>query len=232
MAATQDETSAPNSGSIRERLIEAAVAVLAVDGPGEMKVRRITATAGVSTIAVYHHFGDLQSLLSEVVVRGYSILRAALLEAAASDADPEVQLFAMALCVREMAQRNPHLYDMMFGLSTRGTYRAAASTSSIEARRHFQDAYAVLLQACDSLVKSGRVETKDGEQIAAQLWSLVHGFVALEAAGHFDDYGDTVVRILAPMAVNQLVGIGNDRAHAARSAGAAIEWWESRDRRE
>ena len=230
MVGPQHKTSEPERSPIRERLIDAAIAVLRADGPGAMKVRRISDEAGASTMAVYHHFGDLQSLLGQVVVRGYSMLRAELLDAAISNTDPDVQLFSMALCVRGMAQRNPHLYDLMFGLSIRGTYRAAASTSANEARRHFRDAYAVLVHACESLVSSGRVDADDGEQIAAQLWSLVHGFVALEAAGHFDDYGDTVVEILAPMAVNHMVGFGEDRTHAAQSANTALQWWESRNR--
>lgn len=181
-------------------------------------------------MAVYHHFGDLPSLMDEVVARGYRLLRAELLGAAAADSDPQVQLFAMALCVRGMAQENPHLYDLMFGLSTRGTYRAAASTSSPRERKHFRDAYDVLVHACEELALSGRVDSDDGKQIAAQLWSVVHGFVALEAAGHFEDYGDPVLEILAPMAVNHMVGFGSDRTCAAGSANAALQWWERRDR--
>ena len=37
--------------------------------------------------------------------------------------DPVTDLFAMALITRELARANPHLYDLMFGLSTRATYR-------------------------------------------------------------------------------------------------------------
>ncbi|QII07245.1 TetR/AcrR family transcriptional regulator [Rhodococcoides fascians A25f] len=229
MVGSPDEKSALQRGSVRERLVEAAVEVLRVHGPGEMKVRRISEEAGASTIAVYHHFGDLQHLLIEVVNRGFSMLRAELLDAAASNVEPEVQLFSMALCVRGMARGNPHLYDMMFGLSTRGTYRAAAPATVT--RKPFSDAYEVLARACQDLASSDRIDVEDGELIAAQLWSLVHGFVSLEAAGHFDDHGDAVLAVLAPMAVTHMVGFGEDRTYAAHSASTALEWWKHRDRK-
>lgn len=209
----------------RERLIDAAVSVLAGEGPAEVKVRRISEEAGVSTITVYHHFGGVRGLLDEVVVRGYSMLRQALLCAAACDDDPGVQLFAMALSTRAMAQDNPHLYDMMFGLSTRGTYRATPPTAP---QHHFREAYSVLLGACERLVSSGRLDVVDPDRLAGQLWSMVHGFVGLEAAGHFADHDDAVTDVLAPLAVAQLVGNGDDRARATDCAATAYRWWTSK----
>ncbi|MBY6537994.1 TetR/AcrR family transcriptional regulator [Rhodococcus sp. BP-349] len=222
MAARRDTARTADDGSTRERLVDAAVAVLAEEGPAEMKVRRISDRAGSSTITVYHHFGNVGGLLDAVVARGYATLKGTLEDAAASNDDPGVQLFAMALGTRGFAQRNPHLYDLMFGLSPRGTHRAFAPTVP---QQHFRDAYAVLVGSCHRLVTAGRVDIDDPEQIAAQLWSMVHGFVSLEAAGHFADHNDAVADVLAPMAVAQLVGIGDDRARATRGALDAYATW-------
>ncbi|MBY6682912.1 TetR/AcrR family transcriptional regulator [Rhodococcus sp. BP-316] len=222
MAARRDTDRTADDGSTRERLVDAAVAVLAEEGPAEMKVRRISDKAGSSTITVYHHFGNVGGLLDAVVARGYATLTGTLEDAAASNEDPGVQLFAMALGTRGFAQRNPHLYDLMFGLSPRGTYRASAP---LVPQQHFREAYAVLVRSCHRLVAAGRVDIDDPEQIAAQLWSLVHGFVSLEAAGHFADHSDAVASVLAPMAVAQLVGIGDDRARATRGALTAYATW-------
>lgn len=224
MAAQRESHRVSNEGPTRERLIDAAIAVLAQDGPGEMKVRRISDEAGVSTITVYHHFGGVRGLLDAVVSRGYAALRTALIDAAASDADPGVQLFSMALSTRSMARRNPHLYDMMFGLSQRATYRATAPAVPQD---HFRESFAVVIDACDRLVRSGRVDIEDPEQIAAQLWSLVHGFVSLEAAGHFASHTDAVADVLAPLAVAQLVGIGDARTRATRSALIAYDRYKA-----
>ena len=215
----------PADGPTRERLVDAAISVLAASGPAEVKVRRISEEAGVSTITVYHHFGGVRGLLDEVVIRGYSSLRDALLDAEASDDDPGVQLFAMALATREMARSNPHLYDMMFGLSTRGTYRA--TTPPTPTQHHFREAYGVLVGACERMKTAARIDIDDPEQIAAQLWSLVHGFVSLEAGGHFDGHEDPVTSVLAPMAVAQLVGNGENHVRATECARTAYMRWRT-----
>src|SRR5436309_7138330 len=161
------------------RLVEAATALLAEKGPSEIKVRSVAEAAQVSTVAVYYHLGGLPELLQAVVDKGFQDLARAFVAAPPSD-DPITTLFAMALATRRFAQNNPHLYDLMFGLSTRGSYRPVQTAQSGASGRskEFQTAYAHLVQACIRLVSSGRVHSdEDPEAIAPQLWSAVHGFV-------------------------------------------------------
>ncbi|MFE0751336.1 TetR/AcrR family transcriptional regulator [Gordonia sp. NPDC058843] len=221
-------TGEPRSESVRDRLIGATIRLLADAGPAEIKVRRIADVTGVSTVAVYHHFGGVRELLEAVVGTGYRALKAALENASNADPDPGAQLFAMALACRELAQRNPHLYDMMFGLSTRGTYRYVADAPKDGPVAAFVDAYTVFADACHRLVRAGRITIVDGYVVAAELWSAVHGFVTLEIAGHFTRFPHPVTDVLASMAVNHLVGMGDDRDRAQRSATTAIAWWEIR----
>ena len=58
----------------------------------------------------------------------------------------------------------------------------------------------------------------DVDQVAADLWSAVHGFVTLEVASHFAHFADPVESVLAPMAINHFVGMGDRCARAQRSA--------------
>ncbi|MCF8607342.1 TetR/AcrR family transcriptional regulator [Gordonia sp. HY442] len=223
-AATTSGNAQVNGHPVRERLILSTIDLLADTGPQALKVRTITDRAGVSTIAVYHHFGGLQELLQEVVGWGYADLQAALTAASHADPDPAVQLFAMALATRAVAQRNAHLYDMMFGLSTRGTYRHIDSPDH-SVPRGFEPAYSVLVAACERLTRSGRVTSSTGDEMAAQLWSAVHGFVMLEVAGNFAHFSDPVSAVLQPIAVNILTGMGDDRARAESAARTATQWW-------
>ncbi|MDV7133840.1 TetR/AcrR family transcriptional regulator [Williamsia muralis] len=224
MASAQEHNPSEPTDSARDRLIRSTVDLLAESGPEQLKVRTITDAAGVSTIAVYHHFGGLKELLQAVVAHGYADLAAAMKAASQADADPGVQLFAIALSTRSVAQSNAHLYDMMFGLSTRGTYRYVGSPENKPASG-FATAYAVLVEACERLAQSGRVSVNDSSQIAAELWSAVHGFVTLEMAGHFAHFADPVSMVLRPMAVNHFVGMGDQRAQAESSADRAMLWW-------
>ncbi|MHA3018901.1 TetR/AcrR family transcriptional regulator [Mycobacterium sp. BMJ-28] len=209
---------------IVERLVEAATALLAEKGPSEVKARSVAEAAQVSTMAVYYHLGGLPELLQAVVDKGFQDLSRALVTAPAGD-DPVTVLFAMALAHRRFAQDNPHLYDLMFGLSTRGSYRPQQTARPVASGRseEFQTVYASLVQACIRLVSSGRVRSdEDPETIAPQLWSAVHGFVTLELGAHFVQFSDPVRQVLQPMMVNIFVGLGGDPEAANASHAAAI----------
>ena len=218
---------------IVERLVEAATRLLAEKGPTEIKARSVAEAAQVSTMAVYYHLGGLPELLQAVIDQGFRDLGRAFAAVPQSD-DPVTTLFAMALATRRFAQDNPHLYDLMFGLSTRGSYRPVQTARSGASGRseQFQAAYAHLVQACIGLVRSGRVRSsEDPEAIAPQLWSAVHGYVTLELGDHFAQFSDPVREVLQPMMVNVLVGLGDTAGVCHASHTAAIVASRSRRRK-
>ncbi|OBC12629.1 transcriptional regulator [Mycobacterium sp. 852013-50091_SCH5140682] len=206
------------------KLVSATISLLSDKGPGEIKARSVAEAAGLSTIAVYHHLGGLPELLEAVAEQGFKELGDAF-RAAPASADPVTALFAMALASRRFAQANPHLYDLMFGLSTRGSYRPPDQPTMSGGRAdNFQLAYAHMVQGCRRLVDSERVRADENpELIAPQLWSAVHGFVGLELGGHLAHVADPVRDVLQPMMVNVVVGLGDQRQSAIASHDAAIE---------
>jgi AcrR family transcriptional regulator len=207
-----------------ERLVEAATTLLAQKGPSEIKARSVSEAAQVSTMAVYYHLGGLPELLQAVVDKGFRDLGRAWVAVPASD-DPVTTLFAMALATRKFAQDNPHRYDLMFGLSKRGTYRPQKpSNSGVSGRSdEFQAAFAQLVLSCIRLVRSGRIRSgEDAEVVATQLWSSVHGFVTLELGDHFNQFPDPVREVLQPMMVNLLVGLGDTAELCDASHTAAV----------
>jgi AcrR family transcriptional regulator len=203
-------------------LVAAATSVLADKGPTELKVRSVAEAAGVTTMAVYHHLGGLPELVNAVIDKGFHDLGDAFLAAPASK-DPVTSLFSMALAARRFASANPHLYDLMFGLSTRGSYRPLGTDDHGRAD-NFAKAYTYLVDACDQLLRSGRVRADaDPEAIATQLWSAVHGFITLELGDHLARFRDPVRQILQPMMTNIAVGLGDDARLAKRSHAAALK---------
>lgn len=204
-----------------ERLVGAAIKLLAEKGPTEIKVRSVAEAAQVSTVAVYYHLGGLPELMQAVVDKGFRELGRVFDEVPVSD-DPVADLFTMALATRRLAQANPHLYDLMFALSPRGTYRPLESTGAGGQSEAYQAVYSQLVQACARLVRSGRVRADtDPELVATQLWSCVHGFVTLETGGYFAQFPDPVRQTLQPMMVNVCVGLG-DTAERADASHAAV----------
>jgi AcrR family transcriptional regulator len=213
---------------VPERLVEAAIRLLAEQGPSAIKARTVAAAAGLSTMAVYSHFGGIPELTRAVIDQGFKELDAEFLRLPVTD-DPMADLALQALTCRQVARENPHLYDLMFGLSTRGSYRPQqAESSCASGRSHaFLGAYTHVLDACARLVNTGRVRHQDPQCVAAQLWSFAHGFITLELAETFTGFDDPVRQVLLPLGVNVFVGLGDTREHAETSHEEASRLFES-----
>ena len=211
----------------RTRLVEAAIRLLAANGPSDVKARSVSSEAGLSTMGVYTCFGGVPELLQAVADEGFE-RQAAIFEQVANTDDPMVDLCAMALACRDFAKRNPHLYDLMFGLSIRGRYSPSRGTPPSEQRERsaaFTASYSHLLGECSRLVDTGCVRKIDPDLIAAQLWGAMHGFIMLELGDYFAAVADPASEVLVPMCVNLIVGLGADRKSAESSAAAATTGW-------
>lgn len=213
-----------SDASVATRLIEATTRLLAEEGPSGIKVRAVAAGAGLSTMAVYSTFGGVPELTRAVIDHGFVSLSAGFAALPVTD-DPVTDLATMALTCRRIAMSSPHLYDMMFGLSTRATYRPLVSSDAppLTRTQGFNDAYAIFTGALVRLVASGRIGPHDPGAVTAQLWSLVHGFITLELAGSFIERADPVNEVLLPLGVNFVVGLGDCRTRAERSHTLAAQ---------
>lgn len=209
--------------AIPERLVDAAVALLAEDGPSAIKARSVAARAGMSSMVVYSHFGGVAELLAAVEDHGFRQLGDAFARVDPSE-DPVADLFTMALATLTYARANPHLYDAMFGLSNRATYRPAPAKGERRAGHStaFNEAYAHVVTATARTGTQGALAIDDPTAAAGALWSFVHGYITLELANHFAEFTDPVREVLVPMAVTFCVGLGSDRDSAVASHETAL----------
>ncbi|MEU2006661.1 TetR/AcrR family transcriptional regulator [Rhodococcus sp. NPDC019627] len=222
-----ETSSVPVPGSVPERLVLATVGLLAEQGPSAIKARTVASSAGLSTMVVYHHFGGIPELVRAVADHGFIELGTAFSRVPETE-DPVVDLFALALTCRRLARANPHLYDLMFGLSTRSTYRPLESDVRLSGHSlAFREAYARVVHACARLESSGRIEPHAPEVVAAQLWSYVHGYITLELGEHFAEFDDAVLQVMLPMGVNFAVGLGDTRELAQASHDRAMRLYGS-----
>lgn len=210
-------------GGVRARLVDATVRVLAEGGPDGVQARRLTQAIGTSTTAVYHYFGGMPELLRAVADEGFRRLDQRL-RAVPASADPVQDVCGLALAYVDVARANPHLYDLMFGLSAPGGHRPAGidTGGGLLATPAARDAYANLVAASARAMAAGRLAPGDPEQVAAQLWSVLHGFISLQLAGHFGEFVPSLLHVLLPLGTNLLVGLGDSRGEAAASAQAAL----------
>jgi AcrR family transcriptional regulator len=211
----------------RTRLVEATIRLLARSGPSEVKARSVANEAQLSTMGVYTYFGGVPELLQAVADEGFS-RQAVVFGSLPSTDDPMADLCAMALACHDFARRNPHLYDLMFGLSIHGRYSPSRGTAEpilSGQSPSFRAAYAFLLEGCARLVSAKAVRKADPALIALQFWSALHGFIMLDLGGHFAHMHAPAASVLVPLCVNMVVGMGAKRDKAESSAASAEALW-------
>jgi AcrR family transcriptional regulator len=209
---------------VRDQLVEAGMRVLERDGMAALSARKLAAETGTSTMAVYTHFGGMTGLIDAIAGETFVRFTAALTEVEQTD-DPVADFFVMGVHYREFALANPQRYQMMFGTSADSLDRHHADltvTGSASDRAEFAVSFEALLEVVRRMIGAGRIRDDGASVVAGRLWCLTHGAVLLEIAGFFGHEGHGVTEILAPITVDVLVGMGDDRNRTNQSLTEAV----------
>ncbi len=160
---------------MRDRLLDAAIDVLAADGVAGVTTRRVAAEVGASAPAIYELFGDKSGLVRAVFFEGFRRLGSAL-----ADLPPPTgavdDLVRAASTFRAFAQANPRLFEVMY---TRPFADFDPSTAERDLGGVTRRA---LIDRIDACVESGALRA-DPTDIAHALLGLVIGLVTEETGG-------------------------------------------------
>jgi AcrR family transcriptional regulator len=166
-------------GGLQEALIAASEEILADQGAEGFTLREAARRAGVSPAAPAHHFGNAPGLLTEVAIRGYDALGAALKQAAATKGSDHQKLQAQGLAYADFALTYPGRFQMMFS-----NKRLVADDERL--RQAIKTAYREFEIVVDDLASHTPGMSPKQAKIAATLaWSTVHGFAKLALEGKF-----------------------------------------------
>jgi AcrR family transcriptional regulator len=151
-------------GDLRRAVLDAAIDVIATEGPGAVSLRDLARRAGVSHAAPAHHFIDKAGLLTAVAVEGYELLADSL---AASDPS---SLRELGVRYVRFAVEHPAHFAVMFSPDL--YHRDAPELASAAARA------AALLRGGVGAMPAGR-RGSDIELAGLAAWCLAHGFATL-----------------------------------------------------
>ncbi|MBO0854274.1 MAG: WHG domain-containing protein [Nocardia sp.] len=220
--------SRPAASAMRQQLIQAGIDLLESDGPQALQARRVAAAAGGSTMAVYTHFGGMSELVAAIVGEAFSRFGAAI-GAAEPTAHPITDFFVMGHAYRTYALANPQRYLLMFGLSALsdfpGKTAVAGSTDFIAGPVTTEtgaETFEQLVSVVQRMIADGHIRGPVRE-VAARVWSLIHGAVLLELSGSFGTGDQAVARVLFPATIDLLVGMGADTRQVSTSADRAAQ---------
>jgi AcrR family transcriptional regulator len=217
-------TTAPD---LKDCMVQATIQLLADEGPEALQVRRVSAAAGVSSMAVYSRFGGMAQLVEAVIETGYRQLADAFAVLEPTD-DALADACRLGLVYYVTARDKPHLFDLMFGLSTPGGYRQIVRPTRAHGGPAFDDGYRFMIERAERAMRTKRIRRDNPERVAAELWSFVHGFVMLDLAGHFAHLDDPLTDVFGALSTNVCIGLGDEPARAAKSTKDAIGSLRSR----
>ena len=175
-------------GDLQEALIAATEAILADQGAEGFTLREAARRAGVSPAAPSHHFGNAPGLLTEVAIRGYNELGAALHHAASGKGTVRGRLHAQGLAYVEFALKYPGRFQMMFSNKRLNSNDERLGKAVKSAHREFE----ILVD--ELLGGEGVTDPRQAKTVATLAWSTVHGFAKLALEGKFGGAGSEAGR--------------------------------------
>lgn len=180
--------------AVRLQLLERAAHMLRTREP--ITLRSLVAGTGVSTMAVYTHFGGMEGLWKALRQEGFTRL-AATFATVTTTPDPVRDLTALVAAYAGNALDHPDLYRVMFDASI-DLEDLKAADATLE----------YLVQAALRARDAGRFRTDIGPLDAAiQTWAIGHGLVSLVANGPLPR--QTLAHGV-PMLTAQFIGMGDD----------------------
>jgi AcrR family transcriptional regulator len=163
-----------------QRISHSVLKVLEHKGPQAVSMRRIASLAGITPMAIYHHFPSRELLLRAVVDQEFEKLLRLIQDARPSGSFERDIIHIMDSYI-EYAFQRPYIFDYVF------------SKPRPDARRFPDDFRArrspTLNPIADAVAKwmaEGKLKKDDEWEIALELWGLAHGHLMLFRAGRFD----------------------------------------------
>lgn len=186
------------------RLVEVAARMLAEEGADAVTARRVTAQAGVSTMAVYTHFGSMEDLLAEVWREGFARFGAELDRGATTD-DPVADWMTQGWGYRHFALREPHLYKVMFGEGMIAVKKGRPESTEAAMRT-----FASLLRRLERCVEAGRFSIDDVFLAGEVVWAMSHGHAVIELNGYHEGMARDPVAAFGEGCYRVAVGFGDE----------------------
>lgn len=177
----------PKDPAVRTLLIERAAHMLRTREL--VTLRSLVAGTGVSTMAVYTHFGGMDGMWKALRQEGFTRLSAEFATVPMST-DPVRDLAALVAAYLHNALDHPDLYRVMFDASV-DLEDLQAADATLE----------YLVQAARRVRNADRFHPDiDPLELAIQSWAIAHGLVSLVAGGplprHTLDHGPPMLTAL------------------------------------
>ena len=164
------------SRELQPAILGAAEDLLAEEGPAALSIRRIAARAGVAPMGLYTRFDGKHGVIDALFKEGFEALEAAIL-ATRTIPDPLDGFRSAGLAYRDLATSHPARYRVMFLQAIPGFEPSTAAVNSAST------SFLALVDAVRRCIDARVFRDGDRVEIAQDVWSACHGWIALELGG-------------------------------------------------
>ena len=179
MSATRQANPTYYGGDLRRDLLDAALELIAKEGPSAVSLRSLARHLGVSHAAPANHFPDKAALFTAIAVEGFTLLAEAMADGAGRlgpDAGAGQRFRAAGRAYTGFALAHPAHFAVMWQrdlLHQDDPELATAGDATLE----------LLLGGVRDVQAEGWAAGADPQAVAWLAWSVVHGLAALWLSG-------------------------------------------------
>jgi AcrR family transcriptional regulator len=161
------------------KIASAALAILEEEGAEAVSMRRVAEAVGITPMAIYHHFPDRQRLLTFITDAEFAKL-VDRLRALPRGRTPKERLLHVMDYYIDYGFEHPRVFDYVFS-----RYRDDARRFPDDFRAGRSPTMNLVAETVSEAMKAGVIRKDDVWEVAMDLWSFAHGYVALYRAGRF-----------------------------------------------
>ncbi|UWZ83958.1 TetR/AcrR family transcriptional regulator [Occallatibacter riparius] len=161
------------------RIYDCALRILEAEGPQAVSMRRVAKDAGITAMAIYHHFPSREALLDAVVQSEFEQL-AVFFSRPNAKRSLESAMTHILDGYIDYALAHPRIFDYVFASPREGARRFP---DDFRARQ--SPTLNLVYDVVSSWMKLGKLKRDDAWEISMELWAQVHGYLALWQGGRF-----------------------------------------------
>ena len=164
-----------SGAALRTEILAAAEEIFVTDGYEGASIRKIAASVGVSSTALYIHFRDKGEMLSEIAAHSIGDLVTRMEALAAEPSTAADQVRSMIRAYMDFAMGHPNAYQLVFGQQIHLSEAQLAHLDDLGQR-----CFAPFLAAVRRLFEVGGVRAASPEIAAQVAWGAAHGLTSLQ----------------------------------------------------
>ena len=190
---------AQTEDAVRRGLLDAAVRLLADEGPAALSLRRVASKMACSTTVIYSLFGNKDGLANALYLEGFDRLGQALAQVNES-LPPVACLEAISRVYRDTSISNAAYYGVMFGGAI------PYFTPPADSRRRAWSTLKITIRTVERAMKTGDFTNGNPVSGARLIWAAMHGVVSLQLSGYFatKDHPDGLYKEAVAGAIQRL----------------------------